>query len=160
MDNRGKLISNYVLRVCILFSLTTSHFIRGQFFQQQQQPGDITLSVALKPPLPQSAVPFLSENSIVPPPQRKQYAHNTVLFSAEQESKLPAELLNPFYKNPRTAEALAKQSWFGPGEKHVTDRETEKIPRDQIFYVLKSAGLIRRRRSVPLIMKPYYYYSV
>lgn len=68
-----------------------------------------------------------------------------VVINAEQEAQLPAHLLNPFYKNPRVAEALAKESWFGPGEMLVNDRETQKIPRTRIFSVLKNAGLARRR---------------
>lgn len=134
-----------------------------------QQIFDNELSVSLKPPPPPlPAVPrpkndFTSAQFIPevipsvpiqpvqqPLPQPQQLAHHAVLFNSEQEAKLPPNLLNPFYKNPRIAESLAKQSWFAPGEKHVTDRETEKIPRDRIYYALKSAGLLRRRRSVIL----------
>lgn len=85
----------------------------------------------------------------------KQLAHHAVLFNSEQEAQLPSNLINPFYKDPRIANVLAKESWFTPGEKHVTDRETEKIPRDRIYYALKSAGLIRRRRSAVPMYVPY-----
>ncbi len=94
------------------------------------------------PPI-QQPVPAQPSVSQINP---KQFAHRAVLITAEQESKLPPQLLNPFYKNPRIAEQLAKQSWFEPGENLVGDRETEKISRDKIYYALKSAGLIRRRR--------------
>lgn len=142
---------------------------------QGQQIFENELSVALQPPPPppELQVPSISKNDFstiqflsdtisatpiqqsvpIQPPQQaptrpQQLAHHAVLFNAEQEAKLPPNLLNPFYKDPRIAESLAKQSWFGPGEKHVTDRESEKIPRDRIYYALKSAGLLRRRRSV------------
>ncbi|XP_014291212.2 uncharacterized protein [Halyomorpha halys] len=78
--------------------------------------------------------------------QSASLAHRDVLINAEAESHLPPQLTNPFYRNPRIADALAKESWFGPGEMHVSMRETSKIPRGKIFSVLKNAGLARRRR--------------
>ncbi|EEB17686.1 conserved hypothetical protein [Pediculus humanus corporis] len=75
----------------------------------------------------------------------KGLAHKDVVLNAEHEARLPQELLNPFYKNPRIAEALAKESWFGPGEEHVANREAEKIPRLEVIKLLKQAGLARRR---------------
>lgn len=122
------------------------------------------LPVSLQPPPPQQTIPRNDFSSIFPdvpapiipqqpqlqqqqPQAPKHIVHPTVLFTSEQEAKLPPNLLNPFYKNPRIIEHLAKQSWFTPGENLVTDRETEKIPRDKIYYALKSAGLVRRRRN-------------
>lgn len=72
-------------------------------------------------------------------------AHQKVLAASADEAHLPAQLLNPFYKNPAIKDALAKHSWFGPGEKHVGDRETDRISRQQIFEVLSNAGLIKKR---------------
>lgn len=145
---------------------------------QGQQIFDNELPVILQPPpLPSSSSssrPFVQSSPISltndfisdspPPPSeinptiftqpqpvvqsQPQLPHQAVLFLADQESKLPPNLKNNFYKNPRIADALAKSSWFGPGENHVTDRESEKIPRERIYYALKSAGLVRRRRSV------------
>ncbi|XP_067622809.1 uncharacterized protein [Eurosta solidaginis] len=76
-------------------------------------------------------------------PQR--YAHIAVIENAAYEETLPNELRNPFYKTPRVRAALAKSSWFGPGEMPVYDRQAEKIPRAEIYNVLVHAGLISRR---------------
>lgn len=43
--------------------------------------------------------------------QPKVLAHRDVVLNAQNEATLSPELLNPFYKNPRIAEALAKESW-------------------------------------------------
>ncbi len=77
--------------------------------------------------------------------QQQPLAHHAVVRNAEDEARLPEELRNNFYKNPRIAEGLAKSSWFIPGEEQVLEREAEKIPREQIFKLLKNAGLARRR---------------
>lgn len=77
--------------------------------------------------------------------QQQPLAHHAVVRNAEDEARLPEELRNNFYKNPRIAEGLAKESWFTPGEEQVLDREAEKIPREQVFKLLKNAGLARRR---------------
>ncbi|XP_054083998.1 uncharacterized protein LOC105219368 [Zeugodacus cucurbitae] len=76
-------------------------------------------------------------------PQR--YAHIAVIENDAYEQTLPNSLRNPFYKTPRVREALAKSSWFGPGEEPVYDRQAEKIPRAEIYNVLSHAGLINRR---------------
>ncbi|XP_046435344.1 uncharacterized protein LOC124308991 [Neodiprion virginianus] len=73
------------------------------------------------------------------------YAHPAVLINSHMESQLPEELRNPFYKNPRIANSLAKESWFGNKEMQVIEREAEKIPREKIFSVLHNAGLARRK---------------
>lgn len=96
------------------------------------------------PPLVYNGHPGLieAEQRVAP----LQLEHRDVVLASEAESHLPPQLKNPFYRNPRIAQALAKESWFGPGEVHVTMRETEKIPRGKIISVLKNAGLARRRR--------------
>ncbi|XP_011200506.2 uncharacterized protein LOC105224197 [Bactrocera dorsalis] len=76
-------------------------------------------------------------------PQR--YAHIAVIENDAYEQTLPNALRNPFYKTPRVREALAKSSWFGPGEEPVYDRQAEKIPRAEIYNVLAHAGFINRR---------------
>lgn len=76
---------------------------------------------------------------------RRALQHRAVVLNAEAEARLPPSLQNPFYKNPRIEAALAKESWFTPGEMQVRDREAEKIPRAKIFSILKNAGLARRR---------------
>lgn len=46
-----------------------------------------------------------------PLPSKRVLAHRAVVINAENEARLPPHLLNPFYKNPRIAAALAKESW-------------------------------------------------
>lgn len=145
------------MRIVLLFCLWV-HTARSQnaLFEED-------LPVSLQPPSIDQAVPQtdfsvfipdqsdsvqLSQTSRQSIPAAKHIVNPTVLFTAEQDSKLPSYLLNPFYKNHRIAEQLAKQSWFVVGENLVYDRETEKIPRDKIIHMLKSAGLARRRRFV------------
>ncbi|XP_017775827.1 PREDICTED: uncharacterized protein LOC108562130 [Nicrophorus vespilloides] len=74
------------------------------------------------------------------------FRHRAVLQSASHEAQLPPNLLNPFYKDPRIRQALARSSWFGPGENVVFDREAEKINRREIFLVLKHAGLLPQQQ--------------
>jgi hypothetical protein len=45
--------------------------------------------------------------------------HPAVIKNAQQESRLPSILRNPFYQDPRTARALAQHSYLGPGEQLV-----------------------------------------
>lgn len=45
--------------------------------------------------------------------------HIAVLENAAWEQTLPQHFQNPFYKSPRVRHALAKSSWFGPGEEVV-----------------------------------------
>jgi hypothetical protein len=78
-------------------------------------------------------------------PTKRALAHRAVLVNSEAEAQLPPSLQNPFYKNPRIEAALAKESWFTPGEQQVRDREAEKIPRQKIYSILKNAGLVKRR---------------
>lgn len=75
-------------------------------------------------------------------------AHRAVIENSIRESQLPPELIrsNNFYRNPKTAEALAKDSWLTDKEMPVFDREAEKIPREQVFKIFKNAGFIHRRR--------------
>ncbi|XP_055914351.1 uncharacterized protein LOC129947714 [Eupeodes corollae] len=72
-------------------------------------------------------------------------AHKSVVENAIREAQLPPELTNNFYKNPRVAAALAKESWLTDKEMPVFDREAEKIPRDMIYKIFKNAGWVRRR---------------
>lgn len=111
----------------------------AQFFGQQ--PGELSFAIQ-PPPLQQNfqPVPFANQQP------KRELAHPALVHNAQLESQLPPQLLNPFYKNPRIAAALAKESWFAPGENQVYDREAEKIPREKIYSVLKNAGLVRRRR--------------
>ncbi|KAH8271884.1 hypothetical protein KR044_008721, partial [Drosophila immigrans] len=71
--------------------------------------------------------------------------HIAVLENAAWEQSLPPHFQNPFYKTPRVRQALAKSSWFGPGEQVVHERQAEKIPRMEIYNVLSHAGLLPRR---------------
>lgn len=76
---------------------------------------------------------------------KRALAHRAVLVNSEAEAQLPPSLQNPFYKNPRIEAALAKESWFTPGEQQVREREAEKIPRQKIYSILRNAGLVKRR---------------
>lgn len=73
-------------------------------------------------------------------------AHEAVLSNAIEESRLPPHLLNGFYKDPKIRSALARSSWFGPGETRVVEREADKVTRQQIFTVLKHAGLLPQQQ--------------
>lgn len=73
------------------------------------------------------------------------YAHPAVLLNSAMEDTLPYHLRNNFYKNPRIASGLAKESWFIDKEMQVIDRETDKIPREKIYDVLHNAGLTRKK---------------
>lgn len=79
---------------------------------------------------------FFQINSISKP------TNPIVVAAFQRDALLPPHMQNTFYKNPKIAENLAQNSWFGPGEQHAVDRETEKIPREKIFLILKNAGLL------------------
>ena len=79
---------------------------------------------------------------------KRALAHRAVLVNSEAEAQLPPSLQNPFYKNPRIEAALAKESWFTPGEQQVREREAEKIPRQKIYSILRNAGFVKRRWKV------------
>ncbi|KAJ8889653.1 hypothetical protein PR048_009153 [Dryococelus australis] len=74
------------------------------------------------------------------PPKPIVSPHHAVVLNAEAESRLPAHMQNPFYKDPRISAALAKESWFTPDEQQVIDREADKIPRSKIFSIIRNAG--------------------
>lgn len=75
-------------------------------------------------------------------------SHPAVVENSIRESELPSELLKSsrFYNDPRTAEALARDSWLTSKESPVFDREAEKIPREEVLKIFKNAGFIQRRR--------------
>ena len=74
-------------------------------------------------------------------------AHRAVVENSLRDAELPGELIksNDFYRNPKTANALAKESWFTDKEMPVFEREAEKIPRENIYKIFKNAGFVRRR---------------
>ncbi|XP_075227296.1 uncharacterized protein LOC142327840 [Lycorma delicatula] len=131
-----------------LLTLGLTNIALGQLFVQPFETASVgqqpkSLSFAIQPPplnQPVQSSPFVNT-----PPSRS-YAHRAVIANAEREAQLPQHLLNPFYKNQRISEALAKESWFTPGEMVVYDREAEKISRQEIYSVLKHAGFVNRRR--------------
>ncbi|XP_050427080.1 uncharacterized protein LOC126837282 [Adelges cooleyi] len=100
------------------------------------------LSLILMPP--NHLGPPILNNAIIPPHNAMgvKPTNPIVVAALQRESLLPAHMQNAFYKNPRIAEHLAKSSWFGPGEEHAVNRDTEKIPREQIYHILKNAGLL------------------
>lgn len=74
--------------------------------------------------------------------QEDNLVHEDAERVAVEESIWPDHLKNPHYQNPRIRAVLARSSWFAPGENRVTDRETSKIDRNNIFNVLNHAGLL------------------
>lgn len=73
--------------------------------------------------------------------------HRAVIENSIIESRLPSNLKNPFYENALIKSALARNSWFGPGERQVLEREADKVPRREIFLVLKHAGLLPQQQQ-------------
>lgn len=73
-------------------------------------------------------------------------AHRAVVANSYREAEYPSELRNDFYKNPKIADSLAKESWFTSKEMPVFEREAEKIPREQVYKIFKNAGFVNRRR--------------
>ncbi|KAI5730848.1 hypothetical protein M8J77_000786 [Diaphorina citri] len=135
-------MSNSIVFVSSIIS-TLVVFVPAQVFESQP-----SLSFAIQPPPVLQNIPknnFFDQASSAAVVNR-QFAHRAVVLNAENEAKLPPHLTNPFYKNPRVADALAKSSWIIPGETVVTEREAEKIPRQKIYLALKNAGLVARRR--------------
>ncbi|XP_061729178.1 uncharacterized protein LOC133534103 [Cydia pomonella] len=70
--------------------------------------------------------------------------HPAVEQNAARDAQLPRELLKSrdFYDNPAIAEGLARESWFTNKEMQVVEREAEKIPRERIYKIVKSAGFL------------------
>uniref|UniRef100_A0A1Q3FS48 Putative conserved secreted protein n=1 Tax=Culex tarsalis TaxID=7177 RepID=A0A1Q3FS48_CULTA len=77
--------------------------------------------------------------------QEASLAHPAVVENARNEAQYPSELRGHVYDNPRVAEALAKESWFGDKEMPVFERAADKIPRERIVKIFKNAGFVRRR---------------
>ncbi|XP_059478850.1 uncharacterized protein LOC132198691 [Neocloeon triangulifer] len=119
----------------VLAALAAAH--AQTFFQPSFQP--VQYSGLVPPPLPISRA---IGGFPVAPQQQVRPAHRAVVENAEQESFLPEQFKNPFYKNPRIAQALAKESWKLNGEEQVFQREAEKIPRQKVYSILKQAGFI------------------
>ncbi|CAH1725019.1 unnamed protein product [Aphis gossypii] len=101
------------------------------------------LPLSLVPPIQQGFVAPPQNNAINPSINSISKPTNPIVVAAfQRDALLPPHMQNAFYKNPKIAEHLAQNSWFGPGEQHAVDRETEKIPREKIFLILKNAGLL------------------
>lgn len=118
---------NFILALATLIGATSAQFLI-------QQPIPYTLQ---------------HHQPIVAAPQPPQsLAHPAVIENAINESHLPAELIRSksFLRNPKTADALAKDSWLTDKEMPVFDREAEKIPRDQVYKIFKNAGFLHSRR--------------
>lgn len=71
-------------------------------------------------------------------------ANPAVVDNAIVESHLPAEYMRAsnFYRNPRIAQGLAKESLLTDKEMPVYEREADKIPREQVFKLFKNAGFL------------------
>ncbi|XP_057658016.1 uncharacterized protein LOC130894961 [Diorhabda carinulata] len=68
--------------------------------------------------------------------QHQDIAHPAVVENSKAESQLPPGLLNPFYKNPVIASALASESWFANKEFPVHHREADNISREEIYKII------------------------
>lgn len=71
-------------------------------------------------------------------------ANPAVVDASIVEAHLPEEQMRAshFYRNPKTAKALAESSWFTDKEMPVFEREADKIPREQVFKLFKNAGFL------------------
>lgn len=71
-------------------------------------------------------------------------ANPAVVDASMVESRLPEEQMRAslFYRNPKTAAALAESSWFTDKEMPVFEREADKIPREQVFKLFRNAGFL------------------
>lgn len=71
-------------------------------------------------------------------------ANPAVVDASIVESHLPEEQMRAshFYRNPKTAAALAESSWFTDKEMPVFEREADKIPREQVFKLFRNAGFL------------------
>lgn len=98
----------------------------------------------------QQPIPYALHQPLVAAPMAAQpsLAHPAVVENAINESHLPAELIRSksFLRNPKTADALAKDSWLTDKEMPVFNREAEKIPREQVLKIFKNAGFLNQRR--------------
>lgn len=111
---------------CLLVAtavLTACHALPALFFAQPLQP---------------LGIEYAESPSVHP--------HPAVERNAAIEAQLPRELLKSreFYDNPVIAAGLAKESWFTNKEMQVVDREAEKIPRENIYHIVKNAGFLER----------------
>lgn len=89
-------------------------------------------------------IPNTLEYQNPPPVDPASLVHQEVAANAARESQLPPELLNPFYKDPRIATGLAKESWLANKEFPVFHRDTQDIPREAILKIFRSAGFSSR----------------
>jgi hypothetical protein len=121
----------------VLAALAAAH---AQYYQPLQYSGSHYNGNLLPPPVPIARA--IGGFPVASPLQQQRPAHRDVVATAEQDSYLPEHLKNPFYKNPRIAQALAKESWRLNGEEQVFQREAEKIPRQKVYSILKQAGFI------------------
>lgn len=63
---------------------------------------------------------MLSFLAIIEARPQRNLQHVAVVENAAWEQTLPQQFQNPFYKTPRVRDALARSSWFGPGEEVVS----------------------------------------
>lgn len=122
----------------VLAALAAAH--AQTYYQPLQYSGSHFSGGLVPPPVPISRA--IGGFPVAAPLQQQRPAHRDVVATAEQDSYLPEHLKNPFYKNPRIAQALAKESWKLNGEEQVFQREAEKIPRQKVYSILKQAGFI------------------
>lgn len=123
------------MRTAIVFVLILAA-ASAQFFQPLVS-APVTFTVQ-RPP-----IPIQRQVGATP----RTFGHRAVWRNSEMEARLPSELKNPFYKDPRIGSILAKESWFTNGEVEVKNREAEKIPRMKIYSILHNAGLVWKHNT-------------
>ncbi|CAG9561970.1 unnamed protein product [Danaus chrysippus] len=90
-----------------------------------------------------SAVTVMS----LPPP------HPAVVDVRHAEEQLPPHLRSPALRNPHFLETLQLTSLLHKGEKPVFERQSDTIPRKEIYNILTHAGFIGRKRYINHIPK-------
>ncbi|XP_073956890.1 uncharacterized protein [Choristoneura fumiferana] len=78
--------------------------------------------------------------SCLPPP------HPKVVAVRQEEEYLPQHLRSRALHNPHLREILPLTSLLHSGEQIVYDRESDKVPRRQIYNLLTHSGLVPRQR--------------
>lgn len=76
--------------------------------------------------------------------QHPTLANPAVIDASIVESMLPDDLMRAsrFYRNPKTAGALAQASWLTDQEMPVLQREADRIPREQVYKLIRNAGFL------------------
>ncbi|OWR48198.1 uncharacterized protein LOC116770240 [Danaus plexippus] len=86
----------------------------------------------------------------LPPP------HPAVVDVRHAEEQLPPHLRSPALSNPHFLETLQLTSLLHKGEKPVFERQSDTIPRKEIYNILTHAGFIGRKRYINHLPSKHY----